>query len=116
MKETEYRELKRHARQSRIFVQAKKYDPRDPANINVPIPHKDRFAALQSLGRTSYFTYGFTLNNDTLEKPWQLENKRQATTLVHLAAKCRRENRNESGWRNEVEFRLFQKFDMEVSW
>jgi len=116
MKETEYRELKRNAKRCRIFFHTKKYDPFDPANLHVPTDHKDIFAIVQSLGRTSYSTFGYTPNLETPEKPWQLENKKRAATLVHFAAKCRRESRNEAGWRNEVEFRLFERFDIEVAW
>jgi hypothetical protein len=116
MKESEYRELKRQAKHDRIFIQAKKYNPLDPANVHVPPDHKDIFACLQSLGRTEYFKYGWTPNHESPDKPWEQENKRKALKLVHSATKCRKENRNEAGWRNEVESRLFERFDIEVAW
>jgi len=114
MSKESYRELKRQAKQCRIFVKPTKYSPLDSANV--PGDHKDTFAVVQGLGRTLFLNYGYTPNNETPEKPWQLENKQRAAKLVHFAAKCRRENRNEAGWRSEVEFRLFEKFDIEVAW
>ncbi|KAE9366418.1 hypothetical protein N431DRAFT_419663 [Stipitochalara longipes BDJ] len=54
-------------------------------------------------------------NTETSDKPWQLENKARALKLVRYASKCRKENRNEAGWRSEIEFRLFERFDIEVA-
>jgi hypothetical protein len=117
MTKVNYRELKRQAKQARIFVKPIIYNPKDSAsNENVPTDHKDKFAVIQSLGRTQYFTYGYVPSNETPDKPWQLANRHKATVLMRCAAKCRKENRNEAGWRNEVEFRLFKRFDIEVAW
>ncbi|PMD34539.1 hypothetical protein L207DRAFT_467194 [Hyaloscypha variabilis F] len=35
--------------------------------------------------------------------------------IAGLAQKCRREHRNEAGWRSEVEFKLFERFNFEVA-
>jgi hypothetical protein len=82
----------------------------------VPTDHKDKFATIQSLGRTPFFTYGYTPTTETSDKPWQLSNRNRARILVQYAAKCRRENRNEAGWRYEVESKIFVRFDFEVAW
>jgi hypothetical protein len=117
MTKVDYRELKRQAKQVRIFVKPTIYNPKDSANnVNVPTDHQEKFAVIQSLGRTPYFTYGYIPSNETPDKPWQLENKRRAAVLMCCAAKCRKQNRNEAGWRYEVEVRLFERFDIEVAW
>jgi hypothetical protein len=117
MSKVNYRELKRQAKQARVFVKPIIYDPKDSANNkNVPTDHQEKFAVIQALGRTPYFTYGYFPSNETPDKPWQLENKKRANFLIHRAAKCRKENRNEAGWRYEVEVKLFERFDIEVAW
>ena len=117
MSKANYRELKRQTKQARIFVKPIIYNPRDSANNeNVPTDHKDKFATIQALGRTPYFTYGYTPSTETSDKPWQLSNRKRANILVQYAAKCRRENRNEAGWRYEVESKIFVRFDFEVAW
>jgi hypothetical protein len=113
MKEDEYLELKRQAKACRIFFKSTKYSPSTSADV--PVDHRDKFTVVQGLGHASFSTYGYIPNSETPDKPWRLGNKLRVTRLVHCAAKCRRENRNEAGWRNEVEFRLFEGFDIEVA-
>lgn len=113
MKDEEYKELKREAKAARIFVRST-YSPFNSEGI--PPDHKDKFCVIQELGRTSYSAYGYVPNTETTDKPWQRQNKRRAVQLVHFADKCRKENRNEAGWRNEVESKVFERFDYEVAW
>ena len=114
MTNDKYRELKRQAKQSRIFFQPTQWDHIVPSNV--PQDHAEKFEIVQYLGRTSYHNYGYTPNSDTTDKPWQRQNKTRASKLVHFAGKCRKENRNEAGWRSEVESRLLERFDIEVAW
>lgn len=114
MSRVSYRELKRQAKSAQIQVKSTKYNLFDSGNVHTD--HKDMFAIVQCLGRTSFEKYGYCPTNDTPDKPWQLANKNRALKIVHLAAKCRKENRNEAGWRNEVESKLFERFDIEVAW
>ncbi|OCL06590.1 hypothetical protein AOQ84DRAFT_390079 [Glonium stellatum] len=113
MTKYDYRMLKREAKSRRISVNPKKYSPVNSDNVS--IQHKEMFAVIQSLGRTEFDKYRFSPTIETPDKPWQQLNKILASKLVHLAAKCRKENRNEAGWRNEVEFRIFERFDIEVA-
>ncbi|OCK85348.1 hypothetical protein K432DRAFT_439332 [Lepidopterella palustris CBS 459.81] len=113
MTKANYRELKRETKNHRIFINSTKYNPLKPTNV--PEDHKEKFDVIQELGRTLYSRYGYVPDNETPEKPWQRANMERATKLVFFAAKCRRENRNEAGWRSEVEFRLFERFDIEVA-
>ena len=117
MSRVNYRELKRQSKQARIFVKESIYNPLDSAsNVNIPTDHKDTFATIQSLGRKEFYTYGYIAHTNTTEKPWELENKKKAMVIAGLAQKCRRESRNEAGWRSEVEFKLFERFNFEVAW
>jgi hypothetical protein len=113
-KEDQDRELRREAKRQGIEVNSIKYNPLTV--IDIPPEHKDNFAIIQSLGRISFSNYGFTPNGDTPDKPWQLDIKKRAVQLMRFASRCRRENRNESGWRYEIEQRLFERFDIEVAW
>jgi hypothetical protein len=108
-----YRKLKAEAKRQRIFFGRQKYSVRSD---NVPNEHKEKFDIVLDLGRTLYDTYAFTPNSDTLEKPWQLENKHRASRLVSDAGTCRKENRNEPGWRLEFEHKVFERFKVEVAW
>jgi hypothetical protein len=113
-KKDQDRDLRREAKRQGIEVNSSKYDPCTVADI--PPEHKDKFKAIQSLGRTLFDNYGVTPNNETSDKPWQLETRKRALQLHYLATRCRTENRNESGWRYEIEQRLFERFDIEVAW
>ena len=114
MKDGEYLELKREAKAARIFIKPSKYSPFH--SEGVPTDHKEKFSIIQSLGKTSYSSYKYVPSTETTEKPWQLGNMRRAQQLVRFASKCRKENRNEAGWRNEVESKVFERFDIEVAW
>jgi hypothetical protein len=109
-----YRSLKAEAKRQRIFFGRQKYS--FCCSDNVPDDHKEKFDIVLGLGRTQYETYAFTPNSDTLGKPWQLENKLRASRLVHDAVTCRKENRNEPGWRYEFEHKVFERFKIEVAW
>ena len=116
MTKDDYRTLKRQTKKERIFVTGTKWSVQTPTNV--PPAHKDKFAIIQSLGRTLFNTYGsaYIPNINTPDKPWELQNKLRASKLQTFAARCRRENRNEAGWRYEVESRLLERFDIEVAW
>ncbi|KAF2793994.1 hypothetical protein K505DRAFT_417428 [Melanomma pulvis-pyrius CBS 109.77] len=112
-KEDQDRELRREAKCQGIEVNSIKYNPLTV--VDVPPEHKDKFKIIQDLGRISYENYGFTPNGDTLDKPWQQDIKTRAVRLMSFASRCRKENRNESGWRYDIEQRLFERFDIEVA-
>jgi hypothetical protein len=113
-KDDEYRELKREAKRQGIEINSIKYSPL--TTVDIPVELKDQFAVIQILGRISGSNFGLVPNGDTPDKPWQLHTKKRAIQLMRYAARCRRENRNESGWRYEIEQRLFERFDIEVAW
>ena len=113
-KEDQDRELRREAKRQGIEVNSIKYSPHTVADI--PPEHKDKFAIVQTLGRILIKDYRHIPNNNTSEKPWQEKIIKRAVQLMSLASRCRIENRNESGWRYEIEHRLFERFDIEVAW
>ncbi|RYP08292.1 hypothetical protein DL765_008834 [Monosporascus sp. GIB2] len=112
-KDDEYRELKREAKRQGIEVDSIKYNP--AMVVGVPTEHKDKFDVIQRLGRISFSNFGLLPSGDTPDKPWQGDIKKRAMQLMRFAARCRKENRNESGWRYEIEQRLFERFDIEVA-
>lgn len=114
MTAAKYRKLKRQAGECGISFRAEKWSP-DRAT-NVPLEHRDKFAAVQLLGRTRVSDYRNPASRENVEKPWQVQNITRAKLLVDRAVRCRGENRNEAGWRTEVETKLLERFNIEVAW
>jgi hypothetical protein len=113
-KEDQDRDLRREAKRQGIEFNSIKYNPLTV--VDIPPELKDKFAVIQSLGCITFNDYGFIPSGDTLDKPWQQDIKRRALQLMNFAARCRNENRNESGWRYDIEQKLFERFDIEVAW
>jgi hypothetical protein len=113
MRDEELRELKREAKAANIYFKTEKYTPLDSESVLTD--HNETFAVIQSLGRTVWSAYRVTAI-DGVDKPWQRSNTKKAAQIALFAKKCRRENRNEAGWRNEIESKIFQRFDIEVAW
>ena len=109
-----YAEDKREAKKHRIFFSSAGFD--EYTSNDVPEDHKDKFRDIQTLGHTRFHDYGFTPDPLSSAKPWIYERKKRANMISELASKCRRERRNEDGWRFEIESRLFDRFDYEVAW
>ncbi|KAF2691377.1 hypothetical protein K458DRAFT_324704 [Lentithecium fluviatile CBS 122367] len=108
-----YRDLKAETKRQRIFFSSQKFSSRFP-NL-VPELHREKFFTIQELGRTLYDTYAFVPGCDSLERPWQYENKRNASRLVRDAIRCREANKNEGGWRYGLEPKVFERFEIEVT-
>ena len=109
-----YRDLKRKAEESGFVVHHAKFCNNRPGTV--PTEHQARFEHIQTLGGFVYDTYGLQPSPETIDKPWQLVNKGKASRLSRLAIKCKEERQNEAGWRAIVEFRLFERFEIEVAW
>ncbi|KAF1847824.1 uncharacterized protein K460DRAFT_363850 [Cucurbitaria berberidis CBS 394.84] len=108
-----YRDLRHKAKELGIVVQQTKFCINRPGNV--PIEHQAKFEHIQTLGRLAYDPYGLQPNPDTVDKPWQLANKLRAARLNKIAINCREERLNEGGWRARVEYRLFERFEIEVA-
>jgi hypothetical protein len=109
-----YRNLKAETKRQRIFFSSQKFSSRFPSQV--PELHREKFFTIQELGRTLYDTYAFVPGCDSLERPWQYENKRKASRLVRDAKRCREANKNEGGWRYELEPTVFERLEIEVTW
>jgi hypothetical protein len=106
-----YRELRHKAKELNIVVQQATFCVDQPGNV--PAEHRMKFDDIQMLGNLTYASYGL---HPSADKPWQRANKKRAATLNQVAMRCREEKRNEGGWRAMVEFRLFERFEIEVAW
>lgn len=109
-----YRDLKAETKRQRIFFSSQKFSSRSQSLV--PELHREMFFTIQKLGRTLYDTYAFEPRYDFMERPWQSENKRKASRLVRDAIRCREANKNEGGWRYELEPKVFERFEIEVTW
>lgn len=65
--------------------------------------------------RIKYEQYAFTDVRPQSE-PWKHKTKQRAAQLVELACRCKREGRNEPGWRFKLEDQVFLRFDYEIAW
>jgi hypothetical protein len=107
-----YVEIKQIAEKLGIHIQKAKFHTDRPGKV--PIEHQAAFGHIQTLGATAYTSYGLQPNPDTIDKPWQLLNKKRATTLNDAAIDCKR--LNEGTWREHVEYKLFERLKIEVAW
>jgi hypothetical protein len=110
----QYRDLKLKAEKLGFVIQHSKFCVSRPGNV--PTEHQARFEHIQTLGKVEFDSYGLQPSPDTVDKPWQLENKGKANGIRQKAIKCREETTNEAKWRFEVEAKLFERFEIEVAW
>jgi hypothetical protein len=109
-----YQDLKRRAEELGFVVHHSKFCI--TRSENVPFEHQARLEHIQALGRFQYHSYGLRPSPESVDKPWQLTNRHKAKRLSKLAIRCKEEIRNKAGWRAEVEFQLFERFNIEVAW
>ena len=74
------------------------------------------FCDVQKLGTAVFKEYCESSVIDSLNKPWKVNTRRRAERLTDLASRCRREHRNEPGWRLVVEPEVMARFTIEVAW
>lgn len=109
-----YTELTQKAKSARIYFNSIKHSSSRAKHVNSH--HKEMFKIIQDLGRISYRRFGYTPDIETSEKSWRIVNKKRAVRLAQYVARCSDENRNEAGWRFEIEAKVFERFDIEVAW
>lgn len=81
-----------------------------------PSSYKNIFLDLQKLGTVIFEKHSESGLIDSLDKPWKASTRRRAKRLAALAKLCRRERRNEAGWRMLVEPEAMARFTVEVAW
>jgi hypothetical protein len=81
-----------------------------------PSNYENIFLDVQKLGTAIFEEYCESSVIDSLDKPWRTSTRRRAKRLAALANLCRRERRNEAGWRMLVEPEVMARFTIEVAW
>ena len=81
-----------------------------------PEPHVGLFTNVAKLGDTHYNVFAKSKESPSLDEPWEAQIINRANRLVEIAEKCRRERRNEAGWRSALEPEIFSRFAVEVAW
>jgi hypothetical protein len=81
-----------------------------------PSSFENIFLDIQKLGIVVFDEYCESSVIDSLNKPWKASARRRAKRLVALADLCRRERRNEAGWRMVIEPEVMARFTVEVAW
>ncbi|KAJ4359985.1 uncharacterized protein N0V89_000544 [Didymosphaeria variabile] len=98
---------RKRARHEGIEIKHIKYNKR---RTDVPSLLRGQYDTIQILGDMKYLDY-----QDSPLKPWQSDIKRKALHLTHMAARCRADLQNEAGWRDAIESKIFERFDVEVA-
>lgn len=109
-----YLKTKAQAEEHRIYFGPHKYSRRSCANI--PDDHCEKFEIIQALGHTLFAPYMPSPDIDTPDKPWKGKNAQKAQRLAHESALCREDNLLEAGWREGIEFKVYERFRIEVAW
>jgi hypothetical protein len=109
-----YIEIKEEAYLSGIHFDTIQYVHSSPGNV--PEEHREKFLCIQKLGEQKAEEYCSQPTMNNISGPWQRERKKSANDILQRAKKCREENRNEAGWRDEIETSVFQRFYIEVTW
>lgn len=81
-----------------------------------PKAHAGLFADVRTLGNTQYSSYAKSKEIGSSDKPWRARAIDRANRVVEIADKCRRERRNEAGWRHALEPEILSRFTVEVAW
>ena len=106
----QYGNLKRLAKKYRI-----QFDGPLPPD-QWPSSHADLFRNIQLLGQKKHNEYKADKINHSKNEPWRAQTARRAERVVAIAKRLRSENRNEAGWRLELEPEIFSRFTVEVAW
>jgi hypothetical protein len=114
MSNSSFREMKREAKAAKIHVNPTMFN--DAESRDVPQTQREIFRHIQNLGGRQYSTYAPEPSLEKCSDPWQMERKKKARLILDSAVKCKAEMLNEAGWRNAIEPRLFDRFDIEVAW
>ncbi len=106
----QYGNLRRLAKKYRIF-----FDGPLPQD-QWPTTHVDLFHNIQLLGQKTYHEYKADKTDCSADEPWGPHTARRAERIVEIAKRLRSENRNEAGWRLDLEPEIFSRFTIEVAW
>ena len=106
----QYDNLCRHIKNNQIF-----FDGPIPQN-EWPPSHRELFSNIQTLGQKSHCQYKTDTASRAVDEPWSAHIVRRAERLAEIAKRLRSENRNEAGWRLELEPEILSRFSIEVAW
>ncbi|KAL1592242.1 hypothetical protein SLS60_011319 [Paraconiothyrium brasiliense] len=100
-------DFRKRARHEGIEINPNKYDK---TFTDVPSQLRGQYDDIQRLGDVKYSN-----DQDSSLKPLRPDIKRKASRLAHMAARCRADLQNEAGWRDAIESKIFERFDVEVA-
>lgn len=81
----------------------------------LPIEHHETFKCIRSIGNKTLHDYckDITLRSN---EPWRKQTHDRAKWVALRAASLVNQQRNEAGWRFELENDVFHRFRVEVAW
>ncbi|RDL40397.1 uncharacterized protein BP5553_00376 [Venustampulla echinocandica] len=79
-----------------------------------PSAHSKTFNDIQKIGRTEIAKYHESVIRGS-DKPWRAQTKRRAERIVAKAQLCLEANRNEAGWRLNLEHEILARLTIEVA-
>ena len=81
-----------------------------------PDAHSSTFAAIKNLGDRKFDSYHEHVSVHASEQPWTQQIKQRAQGLANRSEQLFKQQRNETGWRLNLEPRVFSRFKAEVAW
>ena len=81
-----------------------------------PLGYQNIFLDIQKLGTAVFEKYCEGSVIESFKKPWKANTRRRTERLTALANLCRRERRNEAGWRLVLDPEVMARFSIEVAW
>jgi hypothetical protein len=110
MEDNESKNISRLLKKYRIFFRGPQ------RSTDWPKVHRATFLHIQELGNIKFDNYCAIADVDSIRKPWKVQTKLRAKKVAETAEECRRERRNEQGWRLLLEHQIFARFHVEFAW
>ncbi|RFU26992.1 hypothetical protein B7463_g9352, partial [Scytalidium lignicola] len=80
-----------------------------------PKQHQVTFRHITRLGRRVFGTWRSDVIANWRERPWRLNLKQRAEEIVARARVCQKSESNEAEWRSQLEHKIFERMDKEMT-
>lgn len=81
-----------------------------------PDGHRDTFRHIKQRGHLTFDTYSEDSDVGLLDEPWRAQTRDRAIRITKKAKRCLDADKNEAGWRFDIEHEVLRRFEIEVAW
>ncbi|KIW77071.1 hypothetical protein Z517_09517 [Fonsecaea pedrosoi CBS 271.37] len=78
--------------------------------------HEALFRDITTLGSYDLDKYRPDITVESTQKPWRLKTVERAKAISAKALRCLEQDKNELGWRLNIESEILARFSIEVAW